>query len=244
MLRAVDDVDGQGIYIRKLCEALFALDSQNQYVAYYWRARPGGPILPTTGTCGRSSSPGATSCSGTRCWCRWPPAATRLDVLFHHKYSIPLLAALPHGRAAAGHGVLGPSGVLHRLVGAGGPGVRPGHDPALLPPRRPGAHQLRHPGRGAGAVRRRPPSQAAHGVRLGGPRASGRSLIRPRSPRCGRGTGSRGALPPDGGEGPSDHGSGLRQDAHSAQERGARDPGLRADAGARPRGRPRHHRLS
>ena len=33
MLRAVDDVDGQGIYIRKLCEALFALDSQNQYVA-------------------------------------------------------------------------------------------------------------------------------------------------------------------------------------------------------------------
>ena len=27
MLRAIDDVDGQGIYIRKLCDALFELDS-------------------------------------------------------------------------------------------------------------------------------------------------------------------------------------------------------------------------
>ena len=33
MLRAVDDVDGQGIYIRKLCEALLELDSHNQYLA-------------------------------------------------------------------------------------------------------------------------------------------------------------------------------------------------------------------
>ena len=35
MLRAVDDVDGQGIYIRKLCDALFDLDGQNEYVAFY-----------------------------------------------------------------------------------------------------------------------------------------------------------------------------------------------------------------
>src|SRR5215213_3650445 len=37
MLRAVDDVDGQGIYIRELCDALFDLDTHNQYVAFYWR---------------------------------------------------------------------------------------------------------------------------------------------------------------------------------------------------------------
>jgi len=37
MLRAVDDVDGQGIYIRKLCDALFELDSRNEYVALYNR---------------------------------------------------------------------------------------------------------------------------------------------------------------------------------------------------------------
>ena len=30
MLRAVDDVDGQGIYIRELCDALFDLDKHNQ----------------------------------------------------------------------------------------------------------------------------------------------------------------------------------------------------------------------
>src|SRR5215218_8670506 len=35
MLRAVDDVDGQGIYIRELCDALFDLDTRNEYVAFY-----------------------------------------------------------------------------------------------------------------------------------------------------------------------------------------------------------------
>lgn len=33
MLRAVDDVDGQGIYIRKLCDALFEVDQHNEYVS-------------------------------------------------------------------------------------------------------------------------------------------------------------------------------------------------------------------
>src|SRR5688572_1877776 len=37
MLRAIDDVDGQGIYIRKLCDALFAVDPHNEYVAFYSR---------------------------------------------------------------------------------------------------------------------------------------------------------------------------------------------------------------
>jgi hypothetical protein len=38
MLRAIDDVDGQGIYIRKLSDALFEADRHNQYVAFYSRA--------------------------------------------------------------------------------------------------------------------------------------------------------------------------------------------------------------
>jgi hypothetical protein len=38
MLRAIDDVDGQGIYIRKLCDALFEVDTRNEYVAFYSRA--------------------------------------------------------------------------------------------------------------------------------------------------------------------------------------------------------------
>ena len=35
MLRAIDDVDGQGIYIRKLCDSLFEVDRHNQYAAFY-----------------------------------------------------------------------------------------------------------------------------------------------------------------------------------------------------------------
>src|SRR5215211_2816930 len=42
MLRAVDDVDGQGIYIRELCDALFDLDTRNHYVALYWREDQAG----------------------------------------------------------------------------------------------------------------------------------------------------------------------------------------------------------
>ena len=35
MLRAIDDVDGQAFYIRELCDALFELDTRNEYVAFY-----------------------------------------------------------------------------------------------------------------------------------------------------------------------------------------------------------------
>ena len=42
ILRAIDDVDGQGIYIRKLCDALFDLDTRNEYVAFYSDERQAG----------------------------------------------------------------------------------------------------------------------------------------------------------------------------------------------------------
>ncbi|HEY7613925.1 MAG TPA: glycosyltransferase family 1 protein [Gemmatimonadales bacterium] len=94
MLRAVDDVDGQGIYIRKLCEALFGLDSHNHYLAYYWRRdqlgryreRPNVREVVVAG-------------SNKLFWdqIQVPLAARRdrLDVLFHHKFSIPLCAPCP-----------------------------------------------------------------------------------------------------------------------------------------------------
>jgi glycosyltransferase involved in cell wall biosynthesis len=94
MLRAVDDVDGQGIYIRKLMEALFDLDQRNRYVAYYshpgqigrYRERPNVREVVLQG----------------RSKLFWdqvlvPLAARRdrLDVLFHHKFSIPLFPPCP-----------------------------------------------------------------------------------------------------------------------------------------------------
>ena len=94
MLRSVDDIDGQGIYIRKLGGALLDLDPHNHYVAYY-------------------SHPGQTGRFGHRPNLRevvlqarnkllWdqvavPQAARRdrLHVLFHHKFSIPLFSPCP-----------------------------------------------------------------------------------------------------------------------------------------------------
>jgi hypothetical protein len=37
MLRAVDEYDGAGVYIRQLCDALFKLDRFNEYVVFYMR---------------------------------------------------------------------------------------------------------------------------------------------------------------------------------------------------------------
>ena len=94
MLRAVDDVDGQGIYIRKLCDALFELDRRNEYVAFYNRHEQLGRYL------GRANVrevvvPGG----GKLIWDQVlvPLAARRekLDVLFHHKFSIPLISPCP-----------------------------------------------------------------------------------------------------------------------------------------------------
>ena len=94
MLRAVNDIDGQGIYIRKLYEALFEIDTHNRYVAYYWRPDQVGnfgqrPNLQEVVVPRRQKL----------VWdqVQVPLAARRdrLDVLFHHKFSIPLLAPCP-----------------------------------------------------------------------------------------------------------------------------------------------------
>ena len=94
MLRAIDDVDGQGIYIRKLCDALFAMDTQNQYVALYWHEHQTGRYrhLPNVREV-------VVRGGNKLLWDQLlvPHAARReaLDVLFHHKFSIPLAAPCP-----------------------------------------------------------------------------------------------------------------------------------------------------
>jgi glycosyltransferase involved in cell wall biosynthesis len=94
MLRAIDDVDGQGIYIRKLCEALFELDSHNQYVAYYRGADQLGRFADHPNV-----REALVNARNKLVWDQVlvPLAARRdrLDVLFHHKFSIPLVAPCP-----------------------------------------------------------------------------------------------------------------------------------------------------
>ena len=94
MLRAIDDVDGQGIYIRELCNALFALDTRNEYVAFYNKEAQKGRF-------GDRANVREVVVPGTNklFWdqVQVPRAARRerLDVLFHHKFSIPLAAPCP-----------------------------------------------------------------------------------------------------------------------------------------------------
>ncbi len=94
MLRAVDDVDGQGIYIRELCDALFDLDTQNQYVALYWRDDQGGRYRDRPNV-REVVVPGHRKLAWDQVLV--PAAARReqLDVLFHHKFSIPLTSPCP-----------------------------------------------------------------------------------------------------------------------------------------------------
>ena len=94
MLRAIDDVDGQGIYIRKLCDALFDVDPRNEYVAFYRGPAQAGRYADRPNV-REVVVPG----NGKLLWDQVlvPLAARRenLDVLFHHKFSIPLVPPCP-----------------------------------------------------------------------------------------------------------------------------------------------------
>ena len=94
MLRAVDDVDGQGIYIRKLCDALFQLDPANQYVVYYWRADQAGRYRDRPNV-REVVVPGSNKLVWDQVLVPLAARRDRLDVLFHHKFSIPLCAPCP-----------------------------------------------------------------------------------------------------------------------------------------------------
>jgi len=94
MLRGIREVDGVGVYIRQLCDALFEVDRTNQYVLFYMSEEQGGRY---------ANVPNATErvvrAPSKLVWDQLavPLAARRerLDVLFHHKFSIPFLAPCP-----------------------------------------------------------------------------------------------------------------------------------------------------
>jgi len=94
MLRAVDEYDGAGVYIRQLCDALFELDRFNQYVLFYMRNQQLGRYAHVPNVQER-----VVTAPGKLLWDQifLPRAARRenLDVLFHHKFSIPVVAPCP-----------------------------------------------------------------------------------------------------------------------------------------------------
>lgn len=93
MLRSVDH-DGAGVYIQHLCDALFQLDQVNQYVLFYIREDQLGRYARVPNVEER-----VVPAAGKLLWDQvyLPMAARRenLDVLFHHKFSIPIVAPCP-----------------------------------------------------------------------------------------------------------------------------------------------------
>ena len=94
MLRGVDEYDGAGVYIRQLCDALFQLDRFNHYIVFYMAEKQLGRYAHLPNVEER-----VVPAPGKLLWDQvfLPRAARRenLDVLFHHKFSIPLLAPCP-----------------------------------------------------------------------------------------------------------------------------------------------------
>lgn len=94
MLRGIDEYDGAGVYIRQLLDAVLQLDRTNQYVLFYAESRQQGRYahLPNVRE--------VVVRAPAKLW--WdqvavPLAARRagVDVLFHHKFSIPVVAPCP-----------------------------------------------------------------------------------------------------------------------------------------------------
>ncbi|MGN6392916.1 MAG: glycosyltransferase family 4 protein [Gemmatimonadales bacterium] len=94
MLRGIREVDGVGVYARQLCDALFQVDPVNQYVLFYMSADQAGRYAHVPNVTER-----VVRAPSKLVWDQVavPLAARRerLDVLFHHKFSIPLLAPCP-----------------------------------------------------------------------------------------------------------------------------------------------------
>jgi glycosyltransferase involved in cell wall biosynthesis len=94
MLRGIDEYDGAGVYIRQLLDAVLRLDRTNQYVLFYSDARQRGRYanLPNVREV-------VVRAPGKLLWDQVavPMAARRegVDVLFHHKFSIPVVAPCP-----------------------------------------------------------------------------------------------------------------------------------------------------
>jgi glycosyltransferase involved in cell wall biosynthesis len=94
MLRAIGEYDGAGVYMRALLDALLELDRDNQYVLFYATKAHTGRYAGRTGV-----REVVVRAPGKLLWDQVaiPVAAwrERVDVLFHHKFSIPAIAPCP-----------------------------------------------------------------------------------------------------------------------------------------------------
>jgi glycosyltransferase involved in cell wall biosynthesis len=94
MLRSLDEKGGIGVYTRYLTETLLAIDNRNEYVLFYREPANVGRFADGTRVTER-----VVSARNKALWdqvaipraCR----SERLDVLFHPKFTVPLLSPVP-----------------------------------------------------------------------------------------------------------------------------------------------------
>ncbi len=94
MLRGIAEYDGAGVYIRELLDALLEMDSTNQYLLFFSEDEQSGRYADRPNV-----QEIVVRAPGKFLWDQVavPAAAWRrnLDVLFHHKFSIPVIAPCP-----------------------------------------------------------------------------------------------------------------------------------------------------
>ena len=164
MLRGIDEYDGAGVYIRKLVDALLELDRVNQYVLFYDRDSQLGRYA------GRPNvREVVVRAPGKLLWDQVavPLAArrARVDVLFHHKFSIPVVAPCPTVVQQRGTEYWTFPEYYQTLGRPSQPRLQQVEHPALLPACRSSADQLGQPRLGARGARRGACGQDDHGLR-------------------------------------------------------------------------------
>jgi glycosyltransferase involved in cell wall biosynthesis len=94
MLRAIDEKGGIGVYARNIVAELLALDQVNEYLLFYWRAENVGRFAHYPNVRERLIK------APNKAW--WDQVAIplacrreKVDVLFHPKFTAPLLAPCP-----------------------------------------------------------------------------------------------------------------------------------------------------
>jgi glycosyltransferase involved in cell wall biosynthesis len=93
MLRGVDEIDGPGVYIRNLCSALFRVDQDNRYFLFYQKENQAGRFADVPNVTERVMR--APKLLWDQVMVPIAAVRYRLDVLFHHKFTVPLASPCP-----------------------------------------------------------------------------------------------------------------------------------------------------
>lgn len=94
MLRGIEEVDGPGVYIRSICDALFKRETDVNFYVYYMYEKQAGRYSSLRHVTERVL-PSRSKLLWDQVYVPLRAARDDLDVLFHHKFTIPLVSPCP-----------------------------------------------------------------------------------------------------------------------------------------------------